>query len=112
MLKQKRKGKRMDTIAEILIDCFLSLVVDGGVEVMTDSESCRKWPKGVRIALVVVTMAVFAALIGFLVVTGISLISEGKIAVGVLLLVLAFAFIVFSIIGFIKAYRKRTRIHD
>ena len=99
----------MDIIIEILLDCVLSLVVDGGVEVMTDSESCLKWPKGVRIALVAVTMALFVALIGFLVVTGVSLISEGKIAVGVLLLVIALAFIFFSIIRFIKAYRKKKR---
>ena len=99
----------MDTIVEILLDCILSLVVDGGVEVITDSESCRRWPKGVRIALVMVTMAFFVALIGFLVVTGVSLISEGKIAVGVLLLVIALTLLVFSIIGFVKAYRKKKR---
>ncbi len=97
----------METVVEILLDCVLSLVVDGGVEVMTDSEPCRKWPKGVRIALVAVTLILFIALIGFLAVTGVSLIAEGKIAVGVLLLVIAFAFICFSIIGFIKAYRKK-----
>ena len=99
----------MDTIVEILPDCILSLVVDGGVEVMTDSESCHKWPKVVRIALAVVTMILFAALIVFLVVTGVSLISESKLAVGALLLVITFAFIFFSIIGFVKAYRKKKR---
>ena len=97
----------MDTIVEILLDCVLSLFVDGGVEVMTDSESCRKWPKGVRIAFVVVTLAIFLALIGFLVFIGISLISEAKIAVGVLLLVIALAFILFSVAGFVRAYRKK-----
>ena len=40
----------MDIIIEILLDCVLSLVVDSGVEVMTGSESCLKWPKGVKIA--------------------------------------------------------------
>ena len=107
--KQKRRGKHMETIAEILIDCVLSLVVDGGVEVMTDSSSCRRWPKGVRIALVAVTMAVFAALTGFVVFAGASFISEGKIAAGVVFLVIAFAFVIFSIIGLIKAYRKKKR---
>lgn len=97
----------MDTIVELVFDCVLSLTVDGGVEVITESESCHKWPKGVRIALVAVTMILLVAVIGFLVVAGVSLISEGKIAVGALLLVIAFAFIFFSIIRFVKVYRKK-----
>ncbi len=97
----------MDTIVELVFDCVLSLAVDGGVEVITESESCHKWPKGVRIALVAVTMILLVAVIGFLVVAGVSLISEGKIAVGALLLVIAFAFIFLSIIRFVKVYRKK-----
>ncbi len=96
----------MEIIVEIILDCVLSLIVDGGVEVMTDPKSCRKWPKGVRISLVAVSLALFAAIIGFLVVTGVSLMSGGTIAAGALLVVIAFALIILSVIGFVKAYRK------
>ena len=97
----------MDMIIEFVLDCILSLVVDSGVEVMSDSENSRNWPKGVRIALVAITLLLFTALIGFLIFAGVSFISEGTTAVGVLFLVMAPALIIFSIIKIKKLYKKK-----
>ena len=98
----------MDTIIEILVDCVLSLIVDSGMEIMTDSDSRHKWPKGVRIALVATTLIILLAVLGLLIIAGISLISESKIVVGVLLLALASAFVIFPVIKFRKIYKKKS----
>ena len=98
----------MDMIIEFLLDCVLSLIVDSGVEVMTNSESCRNWPKGVRIALVVVTLIVFLAVLGFLIIAGISAVSEGNTAVGVLLFGVASVFVIYPIVRIIKIYKKKS----
>ncbi len=97
----------MEMLIELLLDCILSLVVDGGVDVMSDSPNCRKWPKAVRIALVAITLLVFIAVIGLMIVIGVSLISEGKIAVGLLILAIALGFMLFLAVRFIIAYRRK-----
>ena len=97
----------MDMILELLLDCVLSLVVDSGVEVMAGSESCRSWPKGVRIALVAVTLIVYIAVLGFLTIVGISEISEGKTAVGILLFFVALVFVIYPATRVIAIYKKK-----
>ena len=99
----------MDMIIEILLDCVLSLITDGGVEVMSNSENTRNWPKGVRIALVTATLIIFIAVTGLLFLAGVSMISDGKTAIGTLLLVIASAFVIFPVIRFIKLYRKKRK---
>ena len=99
----------MGFIFEILLECALDLITDGGVEVLTNSENSRNWSKGVKIALVSITLLIFLAVIVLLGFFGISFLIEGKVLEGVLLCALAVLFIVFPIVKLREAYRKRSK---
>ena len=97
----------MEFLFELLFDCIIEPIIECGVEVLTGNERTRHWHKGVKIALAVVTLLVFVAVIGAIIIFGIMLLIEGTTIPGIVLLVIAITFIILSVLKIRKEYRKR-----
>ena len=88
----------METIFEIFFECIISLVTEGGMEVMSDPEHTCSWPRGIKIMMVVTTILFFLTVIGFLIVFGVIFVLEGKMIWGLILSVLGVFFLVLMLI--------------
>ncbi len=96
----------MDLIFELIIECIIDLITDNGVDVMTGSERTKNLSKGAKIALVTVSLLIFAAIVGLLLFFGITFWADGDITVGIPLTLLGAAFLIFTVFKFIIAYRR------
>ncbi|MBP5222625.1 MAG: hypothetical protein J6Z35_05645 [Lachnospiraceae bacterium] len=99
----------MGAIFEIIAELILELITDASIEIVSGSEETRHWPKAVKILLAVVAFLVFAAMFLFLTVIGVALLTEGKIAIGMLLVVLALLGLVVFALRIRGAYKRRWR---
>ena len=99
----------MGAIFEIIAELILELITDAGIEVMSNSEKSRHWPKTVKIFLAVITLLFFMAILLLLMGIGVALLTEGKIAIGMLLVVLALLGLVVFALRIRGAYKRRWR---
>ena len=102
----------MELLFEILAECAIDLITDGGIEVMTGSEESRKWSKGVKTALVISTLLIFAAVIAALLYWGVSFLIDEQILLGIVFAALGTLFSVLAVAKFRKTYKKRKMIRD
>ena len=96
----------MDLIFELIIECFIDIITDNGVDAMTGSDRTKNMSKGAKIALVVVSLLILVAIVGLLLFFGITFWVKGDITAGIPLTLLGAAFMVFTVIKLITAYRK------
>ena len=61
----------MDMIFELIIECIIDLITDNGIDVMTGSDKTKNMSKGAKIALVIVSLVIIAAIVGLLLFFGI-----------------------------------------
>ena len=97
----------MELLLEILIECFTELITDGGMEVLSGEEHTRRWPKGVKIAMVVFTLLFFGSMIIGLIVMGVAFMLEGKVILSVVMLLAGIGLLVLLLYVIRKA--KRTK---
>ena len=96
----------MEMIIDIILELVLGLLTDGGVEVMTGSESAKKWPKPLKIICVVSTLLLAIAVIGFLLIYGIVLEVKGNVIGGAYLLVAGATLLILAIVMLRKGYKS------
>ena len=96
----------MDLIFELVIECFIDLITDNGIDIMTGSGRTDGWSKGLKITFVTVSLLIIAAIVGLLVFFGIKFWTEGDYTFGVPMALLGAAFLIFTVIKFILAYRR------
>ena len=46
----------MEIVIELFVELFLELITENGVGIITKPENYHNWPKGLKIALVAVTL--------------------------------------------------------
>ncbi len=97
----------MEVIIEVLIECFVEILTDGGVEVMSGSEYTRRWPKGVKIAMVVFTVLFFGAMIIGFIVMGILFLVGDEPVPGVIMLLVGIGILLMIIFTIRRERRKR-----
>ena len=102
----------MEYIFELILDCFLELVTEGGMDVMADSESTRKFPKWLKAVLVAFTLLFFIASIGIILFLGVTFLINGNLLAGILLSVVGVVFLICMIIKFKGLYRRRLNNGD
>ena len=96
----------MDLIFELIIECLIDLITDDGVDIMTRSDRTKGWSKGVKIVLVVVAALIILAIVGVLVLLGIFFLSQGDVSLGIPIMIAGVAFLIFTVLKFVMAYRK------
>ena len=96
----------MDILLELIVEFFVELITDNGVDVMTGSDRTSHLSKGVKIVLVIVTILIFVGIIGSLLFFGINSLINGEIALGILLALSGAALLIFIVTSFIKELRK------
>ena len=96
----------MDMIFELIIECIIDLITDNGIDVMTGYDKTKNMSKGAKIALVIVSLVIIAAIVGLLLFFGIRSWSEGDLTTGIPLTLLGAAFLIFTVFKFIIAYRR------
>ena len=102
-----KKGRTvMDMIFDLIIECIIDIITDNGVDVMTGSDRTKNLSKGAKIALVVVSLLIFAAIAGLLLFFGFGLWAGGDITTGIPLTLLGAVFIIFTAVKLIMSYRK------
>ena len=97
----------MEIVIELVVELFLELITEEGVGIITKPENYHNWPKGVKIALVTVTLLFLAGIIGVLIILGILFLTDGKIAVGLLLTSIGALFLILAVAKFRKVYKKK-----
>lgn len=97
----------MEFLIEILIECFVDIFTEGGMEVMSGAEHTRRWPKGLKIALVVFTVLFFGAVTIGLIVMGILFLIKGELLPGVVLSLPGIGLLFGILFRIRKEYRKR-----
>ena len=102
----------MEYFFELILDCFLELVTEGGMDVMADSESTRKLPKWLKAVLVAFTLLFFIAFIGIILFLGVTFLINGNLLAGILLSVVGVVFLISMIIKFKGLYRRRLNNGD
>ena len=75
--------------------------------IITKPENYHNWPKGLKIALVAVTLLFFAGIIGILIFLGIYFLMDGKIAVGIFLTVVGTLLLTLAAVKVGKVYKKK-----
>ena len=97
----------MEIIIEILIECFVEILTDGGMEVMSGQAHTQRWPRGLKIALVVFTVLFFGTVIIGLIVMGILFLIKGELLPGVIFSLLGIGILFGILFRIRKEYRKR-----
>lgn len=89
----------------MIMEFIVSLILEGTLEAGTS----KKVPMPLKILLLIVFFAIYAALIGIIIMLGINGIKDGKIFGAIVMFAMAALIAVMSVAAFIKTYKSKCR---
>lgn len=89
----------------MIMEFIVSLILEGTLEAGTS----KKVPIPLRILLLIIFFAIYAALIGIIIMLGINGIKDGKIFGAIVMFAMAALIAAMSVAAFIKTYKSKCR---
>ena len=89
----------------MIIEFIISLILEGSLEAGTS----KKVPMPLRILLLIIFFAIYAALIGIIIMLGVNGIKDGRIFRAIVMFAIAALIAVMSVAAFIKTYKSKRR---
>jgi hypothetical protein len=89
----------------MIMEFIVSLILEGTLEAGTS----KKVPIPLKILLLIIFFAIYAALIGIIIMLGINGIKDGKIFGAIVMFAMAALIAVMSVAAFIKTYKSKCR---
>lgn len=89
----------------MIMEFIISLILEGSLE----AGISKKVPMPLRILLLIIFFAIYAALIGIIIMLGVNGIKEGKIFGAIVMFAIAALVAVMSVAAFIKTYKSKRR---
>ncbi len=87
----------------MIMEFIVNLILEGTLEAGTS----KKVPMPIRILLLIIFFAIYAALIGIIVMLGVNGIKDGKIFGAIVMFAVAALIAVMSVAAFIKTYKSK-----
>lgn len=87
----------------MIMEFIVNLILEGTLEAGTS----KKVPMPLRILLLIIFFAIYAALIGIIIMIGVNGIKDGKIFGAIVMFAVAALIAVMSVAAFIKTYKSK-----
>lgn len=87
----------------MIMEFIVNLILEGTLEAGTS----KKVPMPLRILLLIIFFAIYAALIGIIIMLGVNGIKDGKIFGAIVMFAVAALIAVMSVAAFIKTYKSK-----